>query len=65
MSLWREQLVGVWTRGERGVGLTLLAVAGRFLGRLVDDRRVLEAAQVEHPDAAVGAAGAEDVDAAG
>ena len=54
--------------GERG-GRTFVVVAAAavffFVGGLVENGAVLEAAEVEHADGAVGAAGDEDVDAVG
>lgn len=46
--------------GERQ-GLTFVVL----VRRLIDNRAVLEAAQIEHPDAAVGTAADEDIDTTG
>ena len=61
LSVWGA-LVAPWDCGK-GEGFARTFVG--FFGGLVDDGAVLEAAEIEHADAAVGAAADEDVDAVG
>ena len=58
LSVCGVPLVATWDWGD---ARTFVG----FFGGLVDDGAVLEAAEIEHADAAVGAAADEDVDAVG